>query len=112
MTSISRALQSFPHVIFGCCALSLKKTPHIFSTTDPTSFWGEWGEAFKKMVICPLYLSDDENKWTCQVGHRNLKYISKSSLTFYVVFYKSRNVGFSEHCVLNHTPVKTETLDI
>lgn len=69
-------LQSFSLVIFECCILSLKK--------DPTSSAPQLEHFFfkgtkKKIVICPFYIPDDENKCTCQVSHKNgIKYISRS----------------------------------
>ena len=87
-----RGLQSFPLLlVFGCCVILPRKNSCVFSTADDFFFF--FFTVFLKTVIYSFYLFtfpllffDDENKWTCQMGHKNgMKCVSKSLIVLCIL---------------------------
>lgn len=66
-----------PLVIFGCCVLLFKKYSTCFQHHRWPLFF--FFNSILKNSYIPLLFFGDENKWTCEVGHKNgIKCITKS----------------------------------
>ena len=84
----------------------------MFSPARIMIVWLLFKKNFFKIVIYPLYLSDHENKWTCQEGHKNdIKCISKSFKTLCNFLY-IKKYWFFRALSAKFTSVKIQILYI